>query len=147
MYSKGTDLTDIISDISTVATQVIIVKNLVNNLEAERLKRAVLYVTQLDGEAAGLTDIVNISDKGILSFIFQKITYGSTGDNTSLKIIVDGVTKLDVSNQNEVLSGFRQARQSGMLMFNYPFETSLQVQYAKTGGTPVSNSFVVYTTD
>ena len=61
--SLPTDLSDVLSDIATMSTQIIIVKNMVNGLDADRKLLAVPSSGITDVSSTSFVNIINVTDK------------------------------------------------------------------------------------
>jgi len=89
------------------------------------------------------TDIVNISDKGVLTGISMMLNTFTAPNTANLKIIIDGVTIYD----SDFLS-FEKIGDHRSLSFNHKFDVSLQIQHkinAVSMGQAITK--VAYTTD
>jgi hypothetical protein len=132
---------------------------LIDNIEGERLLRAVAKMTSAtmtsinDTADLAYVNVVNITDKGILTGISQVLSGAaagsSIGQNGKLKLIIDGTTVFD--GAFNVTTDTTTAQNWGnSLAYNHQFVTSLQIQHcfaaALTAGRTVS-TFVSYTTD
>lgn len=112
------------------------------NLEAERLKRVVTKTIRATENTTVVSDVINISDKGILTGISQSCEAFTASSSATIDIIIDGVT---IYNTGLFLN-FDKKGDTISQSFNHPFETSLQVRHRTvaadkgTVGTIVSNT-------
>ena len=128
-YNLAVDLSAILAD--------------TNPLKAELDKRKVCYIIKQAVSANTYTNIVDITDKGILNGIRVYNYEGEDPRIASIKIVVDGVTKFDDQWGNYGTATYRQ----GSLSFCHQFETSLQVQAKVSLVGEYINVIVAYTTD
>lgn len=139
-YVKGllNALATHVTALATHDTALGVVDGNVDNLEAERLQRVVARAVQATTASDTLADVVNISDKGVLTGISQMAV---ANDSMKLKVIIDGVTILDTFTFTKLASCPRS------IAFNHRFDTSLQVQHSNTGNAEQVQTLVSYTTD
>jgi len=129
-------------------------------------------IQELDQRAVGMAatgtverityvDVVNISDKGVLTGVYQRVVRAGDSIDCSgaIKVILDGVTIFEdvgfsrytfaeIPESNLVINTDR----TGSLSFNHRFNTSLQVQHktnvdAYPSPTPAAFTAVTYTKD
>lgn len=163
-YTKGADLTvpgadstdnSDVTDVAGNKTDALIesvgtTKSLTAYLKGmiqELAQRQVPKIAKNWTNGTSYSDIVNISDKGVLTGIRLLITNPSTGDEYCyIKVIIDGVTIV-----TNLRLGFYDHSitfpNDGGLNFNHRFNTSLQVQHKLTQGNSIIYSSVTYTTD
>jgi len=82
-------------------------------------------------------DVVNITDKGVLTGISQ---HSEGADPGRIVVTIDGVEIF-------ALGQFTYDSQANSLAFNHRFNTSLQVEHANVGGSVEINTIVAYTID
>lgn len=120
--------------VGVVASVCAMVKGLIQKLAQGSVAR----MTMVSGTSSSLADVLNITDKGILTGIVQ-LTEGA--DDGRLTITVDGT----VIYSNNV--GVQQKAGHISLPFYHRFDTSLRVQHSNVGNSVQINTFVMYTTD
>ena len=122
--------------VSAVASLVGYIKGLVQEM-AQRDTAKVASATHAGSSSTSYSDIVNITDKGVLTGISQSID--AAAGNAYIKIVLDGVTITDSATIREG---------SGIgLSFNHRFNTSLQVQHKTQFGSAYQYTSVAYTID
>ncbi len=110
--------------LNAVLTEIGVVDGNVDILTQEADQRSVPKVYSNSYNGTAFTDIVNITDKGVLTGISTFLTQYTAASFIHWKIIVDGVTLYD----GEIMS-FSEKGQAKSLSFNHKFDTSLQVQH------------------
>lgn len=145
-YAKGilTDTIGIATDIATVDTVVdsILVDTVALELDSAKLDTPKMATAPISNNT--LTDVINITDKGILTGISQKCTAFTADSYGSIRITIDGTTFFSETTFNH----FAASGDSNSLAFQHKFETSLRVQHkvaANSKGT--IRTIVTYTTD
>lgn len=125
--------------LSTHDTALGVVDGMVDSLEAERLQRVTGKVARASTTSSSLADVVNVSDKGVLTGIYQFVR----GDNQGFwKLTIDGTVVVDDS-ENFVYGNTKH----GGLSFNHRFDTSLRVEHKNQDGSTTLITYVAYTTD
>ena len=118
--------TDIATDIANITGQLEVAK-MVSDTE--------------DGST--YSDVVNITDKGMLTGVTQAISAFTAESSTHLKVVIDSVTVFDGTT-----IVFSELSRWLSFPFHHRFDTSLQIQHkmaADSKGTV--RTFVTYTTD
>jgi len=134
------------SDVAITSGIVGYVKALIQELD----QRKVAKVAWAMGTLANYTDVVNITDKGVLTGISQTImTVNGALKTSNLKIIIDGITVLDTSAGQYLTTNNVTAYDHADigLSFNHIFNTSLQVQHKSSGAADQVQTAVSYTID
>lgn len=138
-YLKGV-LNQIAAHITALAThdgKLDTVDGLVDNLEAERLQRAVGKAVAVVTSLATYADVVNITDKGVLTGI-TSVPSGTQA--ISLRITIDGGTPIELLNVTANVEGVGIA-------FNHRFDTSLQVEHKLAAVDGSGRTICTYTVD
>ncbi len=165
MYTVKVDLSDVISDIATTAAQVVIVKNTVNAiratdvpaiqttiavvdgivdlLNADRLRCVVPHVDFAHSSSDSIySDVVNISDVGVLYGVFQVNVSNLIGKGR-LKITIDGVLLCDF---DEFTLGTGSGKQLNVISGRMIFNTSLLIEHVGYSGADI-DTIGVYAVD
>lgn len=128
-----------VESVSSTASLVAYIKGLIQELD----QRSVSKASQDRTNQSSWKDIVNITDKGVLTGISQWVTSDGTGGG--LQIIIDGLWILSIDSGPN--SGFSMNYASASLAFNHRFNTSLRVQHEAYNGAGYVNTTVSYTID
>jgi len=136
--SKNFEITEGSGDRTTDSGEAI--RNALATVIAQAAQRAVPKMVMAFQTSNVYGDLVNITDKGVLTGISQALA--ASASQGYLKIIIDGTTVFD--NQ---LTSNTNAQQPISLSFNHPFGTSLQVQHKSLDNTNAVITWVSYTTD
>lgn len=133
----------LVSDVGTTSTIMAYVKSLVQELDQRKTPHCVV----VDGGHGSLADIVNITDKGVLTGIVVNIR-SITADGTvvHLKITIDGSVVLDDTSFASIK--WTEMIHNICIPFNHRFNTSLRVEGSTADQTKTECTFIVtYTVD
>lgn len=135
---------DVSTDIAAVKTDTTAILADTVTLDTERAQREVSKMAVDDNATDSFEDIVNITDKGVLTGISQIITTFTAASNVQLNIVIDGVTVFD----SLTINNFVTIGDTISFAFNHRFDTSLLVQHKVSSNSKGTvRSFVMYTTD
>ena len=129
-------------DVIAITNAIVVVDGLVDKLEEERLMRSVVHMSEEIEAGLTLSDVVNITDKGVLTGV--SATLGTFTAEGQAQIIVT----LDGGALPVITIDFEKKADNISLDFNHRFDTSLRVQHKITEidkGT--LKTYVMYTTD
>ena len=132
------DIEEVLSPIQTDTTAIVADTNA---LETERLQRVTGAMAEDTNSTGSLENVVNITDKGVLTGVSTSVSSYTGVGEIVLKVIIDGVTIY-----NTVLLAFEAKGQSNSIAFNHRFDTSLQIQHSQSG-TAMVRTIATYTTD
>ncbi len=103
--------------------------------------------TKTSNITTSYTDVVNISDKGVLTGASQWLYHGeSVVYGATIKITIDGVELVEITSF-AAMDGAPEWNIANSLSFNHRFDTSLQVEHKSTLADKAANTAVSYTTD
>ena len=131
----------------------------VDDLKREFDKRVVSKSVVSSGFGLVWGDALNISDKGVLTGIYQGFHDNGIAINTTyygkLRITIDGTVILTLDAENEALCNLVtnaavsdvSERRSGSLSFNHKFETSLRVEVCTSDNGARTCTIINYTID
>ena len=116
-------------------------------LNAELNQRVVAQVAQATRAVASYADVVNITDKGVLTGVSQVIYNGATGNCEGVvRITIDGVAIMtDSLFSIYVLTP--DVSQPNTVSFNHRFDTSLRVEHMTSNTNATIKTTVAYTID
>lgn len=114
------------------------------NLEAERLLRVNPRIVYANINNTSYVDLLNISDKGMLWGISQFMDALNVEVTSSIKIVIDGVTRIDCMFEDVT---FPSADMSNSLSFWFTFNTSLQIQHKVSGSGRHVSTLAAYSID
>jgi hypothetical protein len=142
-YSVGNKTDAAVTAVGTTKSLMAYLKGLVQELAQRGTAKC---ATATYSTNTNYSDVINITDKGVLTGIYQNV--GLVATTGKLKVIIDG-TQLLESTTFSYVSNINGLIYPGSLAFNHRFNTSLQVQHATTAsGTGESVTTIVsYTTD
>ncbi|KKM77872.1 hypothetical protein LCGC14_1365610 [marine sediment metagenome] len=134
---------DVSTDIASNKTAIDTIDGLLDELIQEKNQRNTTVVTSATENNTTYSDVVNVTDKGVLTGITTNISQYTAGSQVSWKIIIDGSTKFD----GYVLE-FGARNDAVTLAFNSRFDTSLQIQHKiTTASKGTARTIVSHTTD
>lgn len=136
-----------VSAVGTTKSVVAYLKGLVQEMAQRGTPKMVSAITS----STDLADVVNITDKGVLTGIVQFMNYVTDAEAGWFILTIDGVVVYDnvnSPNHQTISTDSATTLMSTTIPFNHRFSTSLRVQHkVNTGSHGRLYTFVTYTTD
>ncbi len=129
--------------VSAVNSLMAYIKGLTQELD----QRSVAKVAWALDSTNSFTDVLNLSDKGVLTGIFQALQLSDVASGTEqggIRLTIDGVLKWTEPNFSEKFTTDGSASFAS-LSFNHRFDTSIQVEAKNSGNTISVWTSVAYT--
>ena len=131
----GGNKTDaLVEDVGTTKSLMGYIKGLIQELAQRDVAQA---ASDTNSQVSTYEDVVNITDKGVLTGVTQGL-YGSTSGASvgTIRITIDGVAILTDTGFTHFFFTYNEMRgYDASLAFNHRFDTSLRIEHKTTAGS------------
>ena len=141
------------TNVATTASVIAYLKGLIQELDQRKVPKMVCASPLYD---SNWYDVINITDKGVLTYIRQEAKSFSVSGYSHLKITIDDTVIYDSSIgdyeiqkfvETKFIDGENYYRGHNSISFQHRFNTSLLIQHMKCGNSSSIKTWVTYTTD